>query len=187
MCIRDSSSSGAQPVTIISAPDCAHLRTAFRDFLIPSAVTAHVLTTHTSGTSPGPAFLKPASANSRSMEIESALFTRQPRVVIRYERTVIFSRSARTQNTVVVAYQHHRAVTYRLDAKYQAAHTGLHASKLLQRLYFYLGETTLRSYQYSCRSRGSFAVSYTHLRAHETRHDLVCRLLLEKKKQNKNT
>src|SRR5450756_1431649 len=27
----------------------------------------------------------------------------------------------------------------------------------------------------------SFPVSYTHLRAHETRHDLVCRLLLEKK------
>ena len=26
-------------------------------------------------------------------------------------------------------------------------------------------------------------VSYTHLRAHETRHDLVCRLLLEKKKE----
>src|SRR5450756_1698326 len=26
-----------------------------------------------------------------------------------------------------------------------------------------------------------YAVSYTHLRAHETRHDLVCRLLLEKK------
>src|SRR5665648_58823 len=26
----------------------------------------------------------------------------------------------------------------------------------------------------------SFTVSYTHLRAHETRHDLVCRLLLEK-------
>src|SRR5450756_2120878 len=29
------------------------------------------------------------------------------------------------------------------------------------------------------------AVSYTHLRAHETRHDLVCRLLLEKKKRRK--
>src|SRR5450756_2873064 len=29
-------------------------------------------------------------------------------------------------------------------------------------------------------------VSYTHLRAHETRHDLVCRLLLEKKKTNTN-
>ncbi|CZR83264.1 hypothetical protein CDFC105_43987 [Clostridioides difficile] len=28
------------------------------------------------------------------------------------------------------------------------------------------------------------AVSYTHLRAHETRHDLVCRLLLEKKKNS---
>src|SRR5665648_1161095 len=30
--------------------------------------------------------------------------------------------------------------------------------------------------------RHAKAVSYTHLRAHETRHDLVCRLLLEKKK-----
>eukprot|EP00825_Cyclidium_porcatum_P039228 TRINITY_DN4704_c0_g1_i3.p1 TRINITY_DN4704_c0_g1~~TRINITY_DN4704_c0_g1_i3.p1 ORF type:complete len:116 (+),score=36.34 TRINITY_DN4704_c0_g1_i3:71-418(+) len=29
----------------------------------------------------------------------------------------------------------------------------------------------------------SIPVSYTHLRAHETRHDLVCRLLLEKKKK----
>ena len=29
----------------------------------------------------------------------------------------------------------------------------------------------------------SVPVSYTHLRAHETRHDLVCRLLLEKKKK----
>ena len=28
----------------------------------------------------------------------------------------------------------------------------------------------------------SVPVSYTHLRAHETRHDIVCRLLLEKKK-----
>ena len=30
------------------------------------------------------------------------------------------------------------------------------------------------------------AVSYTHLRAHETVLDLVCRLLLEKKKYNKH-
>src|SRR5450756_699394 len=30
---------------------------------------------------------------------------------------------------------------------------------------------------------GLTSVSYTHLRAHETRHDLVCRLLLEKKKK----
>ena len=29
---------------------------------------------------------------------------------------------------------------------------------------------------------GAFAVSYTHLRAHETVLDIVCRLLLEKKK-----
>ena len=30
------------------------------------------------------------------------------------------------------------------------------------------------------------AVSYTHLRAHETVLDLVCRLLLEKKKEKHN-
>ena len=34
---------------------------------------------------------------------------------------------------------------------------------------------------------GSIAVSYTHLRAHETVLDLVCRLLLEKKKKNTYT
>eukprot|EP01016_Furgasonia_blochmanni_P031152 TRINITY_DN3224_c0_g1_i1.p1 TRINITY_DN3224_c0_g1~~TRINITY_DN3224_c0_g1_i1.p1 ORF type:complete len:249 (-),score=36.99 TRINITY_DN3224_c0_g1_i1:44-790(-) len=34
----------------------------------------------------------------------------------------------------------------------------------------------------TCSTRYPGAVSYTHLRAHETRHDLVCRLLLEKKK-----
>ena len=32
-----------------------------------------------------------------------------------------------------------------------------------------------------------YAVSYTHLRAHETVLDLVCRLLLEKKKYSTNT
>src|SRR5450756_2807070 len=35
----------------------------------------------------------------------------------------------------------------------------------------------------SRRDGATTAVSYTHLRAHETRHDLVCRLLLEKKKK----
>ena len=33
-----------------------------------------------------------------------------------------------------------------------------------------------------CAGDGALAVSYTHLRAHETVLDLVCRLLLEKKK-----
>src|SRR5450759_1645435 len=31
------------------------------------------------------------------------------------------------------------------------------------------------------KGKATETVSYTHLRAHETRHDLVCRLLLEKK------
>ena len=34
---------------------------------------------------------------------------------------------------------------------------------------------------------GAQAVSYTHLRAHETVLDLVCRLLLEKNNKKKNT
>src|SRR5450756_1333905 len=37
----------------------------------------------------------------------------------------------------------------------------------------------------SCKISWNMPVSYTHLRAHETRHDLVCRLLLEKKKKKK--
>src|SRR5450756_3135234 len=38
------------------------------------------------------------------------------------------------------------------------------------------------SWPHVARIEQSPPVSYTHLRAHETRHDLVCRLLLEKKK-----
>ena len=38
-------------------------------------------------------------------------------------------------------------------------------------------------YEYVEKGYSAFPVSYTHLRAHETRHDLVCRLLLEKKKK----
>ena len=36
-------------------------------------------------------------------------------------------------------------------------------------------------------SKGAITVSYTHLRAHETVLDLVCRLLLEKKKIHEPT
>src|SRR5665648_40568 len=39
-------------------------------------------------------------------------------------------------------------------------------------------------YDYIVQANTMQTVSYTHLRAHETRHDLVCRLLLEKKKHN---
>src|SRR5665648_401019 len=43
-------------------------------------------------------------------------------------------------------------------------------------------QSFLRLYVYQTRvaKNWSKSVSYTHLRAHETRHDLVCRLLLEK-------
>ena len=42
-------------------------------------------------------------------------------------------------------------------------------------------EETKKKDQTSTHKIGIYPVSYTHLRAHETRHDLVCRLLLEKK------
>ena len=39
--------------------------------------------------------------------------------------------------------------------------------------------------KYVERTRRDIAVSYTHLRAHETPEHIVCRLLLEKKKKRK--
>ena len=39
----------------------------------------------------------------------------------------------------------------------------------------------LKALRHFFRKVNVLPVSYTHLRAHETRHDLVCRLLLEKK------
>ena len=38
-----------------------------------------------------------------------------------------------------------------------------------------------KNFRLDASSETLLTVSYTHLRAHETRHDLVCRLLLEKK------
>src|SRR5665648_1073665 len=43
------------------------------------------------------------------------------------------------------------------------------------------GETFPWRTKYSVSADSRRTVSYTHLRAHETRHDIVCRLLLEKK------
>ena len=40
---------------------------------------------------------------------------------------------------------------------------------------------------YELFDKSTMAVSYTHLRAHETVLDLVCRLLLEKKKTQRHT
>src|SRR5450759_1714422 len=47
------------------------------------------------------------------------------------------------------------------------------------------GTAVAGTVSYSGVSAVFIPVSYTHLRAHETRHDLVCRLLLEKKKKKK--
>src|SRR5665648_1129779 len=54
-------------------------------------------------------------------------------------------------------------------------------SLLYPRFIFNLSGSPLSSLSYA--PYITLPVSYTHLLAHETRHDLVCRLLLEKKKQ----
>ena len=46
-----------------------------------------------------------------------------------------------------------------------------------------LGATLFHTYRNTIRFSQLKAVSYTHLRAHETGRNLVCRLLLEKKKK----
>ena len=49
----------------------------------------------------------------------------------------------------------------------------------------HLDQAVFEAFQYDdCVLIEEEAVSYTHLRAHETRHDIVCRLLLEKKKKH---
>ena len=45
------------------------------------------------------------------------------------------------------------------------------------------GESAFENLKARAWKRGIRSVSYTHLRAHETVLDLVCRLLLEKKKK----
>ena len=54
--------------------------------------------------------------------------------------------------------------------------------------YFHFGEFVEKPNQCGCFERNGnwytyVTVSYTHLRAHETGRNLVCRLLLEKKKK----
>src|SRR5450756_3229672 len=62
-----------------------------------------------------------------------------------------------------------------------------------QAISFWIAATALRAVDHAAladrgrdmkvRGQDNNSISYTHLRAHETRHDLVCRLLLEKKKK----
>ena len=70
-----------------------------------------------------------------------------------------------------------KLLDYYLDLSVQAQY---HSYEVMNKQVSFLFTSLLTD---DCIERGkSLSVSYTHLRAHETRHDLVCRLLLEKKK-----
>ena len=69
-----------------------------------------------------------------------------------------------------------------------AKNNNLHKAKTAKNDEFYTQltdiEKELKHYKNHFKDK-TISVSYTHLRAHETVLDLVCRLLLEKKKTNK--
>src|SRR5450756_2115639 len=84
--------------------------------------------------------------------------------------------------------------------------SGLTTKKLMERAYGIFGDARYQrlatisvAHLYNLRQRPGYqhqrqvwtktrpaTVSYTHLRAHENRHDIVCRLLLEKKEKKKS-
>src|SRR5450756_2972254 len=71
--------------------------------------------------------------------------------------------------------------TASLRLRLEATANGL-AVHILKRRGGYVSKPVMVNLHQTNGVRRARPVSYTHLRAHETRHDLVCRLLLEKKK-----
>ena len=63
-------------------------------------------------------------------------------------------------------------------AQLQSSGQQLHEASILG---FTSNEVQNRAFNLDGLSKGAIPVSYTHLRAHETVLDIVCRLLLEKK------
>ena len=76
----------------------------------------------------------------------------------------------------------HSGIKFDTKLKYSAYAIGTHIGYNLNQKWSLSVSPTLNIEQ------GNFLipVSYTHLRAHETVLDIVCRLLLEKKKTNRN-
>ena len=67
--------------------------------------------------------------------------------------------------------------------RYSLAVDAGNSRRHVEKFYAALDAAELRRPDFTVLTHWHWAVSYTHLRAHETRHDLVCRLLLEKKKK----
>ena len=80
-------------------------------------------------------------------------------------------------NGIVVSDKPNKTITVLVERKYQ--HPVLKKVIKARKKYSVHDEEN----KYKNGDKVSIPVSYTHLRAHETRGNLVCRLLLEKKKK----
>ena len=77
-------------------------------------------------------------------------------------------------------HQHDRRTGFRIARQQRAGHRGC-AAVARQEGRVHVEAAVRRQIEHSLRQNQAIPVSYTHLRAHETVLDLVCRLLLEKK------
>ena len=84
------------------------------------------------------------------------------------------------------ALHHELGMAYSLDNQYENSIssflTVIRLDSHFRDVYDHLAWSHIKLGQYEHADRALTPVSYTHLRAHETVLDLVCRLLLEKKK-----
>src|SRR5450759_360781 len=104
------------------------------------------------------------------------------KLVSLFHEKVIFTTSLGIEDQVIT----HKLFSNNIDVKVITLDTG----RLFPQTYDVFSNTIIKYNkkisvyfpEYESVEKMVTAVSYTHLRAHETRHDLVCRLLLEKKK-----
>src|SRR5665648_1188764 len=82
------------------------------------------------------------------------------------------------------SFEEHKDLITQLNKLLELVYHIFQNDMILAGIYFrYRLQTLFDHSQLDLDKQRSGSVSYTHLRAHETRHDLVCRLLLEKKKK----
>src|SRR5665648_857775 len=111
------------------------------------------------------------NTNLRKVVQNGRIVTQSRVIVTQSQRTVVQNDLIVTQSQVTVEHRHVMVAHRILIAKHtniEVAHRTFHIA------YIDLRELQTNFYGVFSRRTGK-PVSYTHLRAHETRHDLVCR------------